>query len=139
MVLERHGNRYTSRFKLQVLLEVLKGSKNIGRVARSNGIHPITLIHWEKESMEKGPKSFGQKTTLQEYEKRIQGLERLVGRKEVGGDCTFKNLLGRELPREEKIELVRAYKRKYGLNRVLKVCGPSKRTWYYAMGRRRYE
>lgn len=83
MVPEKHGKRYTSKFKFQVVLEILRGTKNLGQVARSYGVHPITVTHWKREFLEKGPEIFGQKTTLQEYEKRIGELERLIGHKEV--------------------------------------------------------
>ncbi len=80
---ERQGKRYTSRFKFQVMLEVLRGSKTIGQIARSYGVHPITVIHWKREFMEKGPEIFSQQTTIHEYEKKVEELERLIGHKEV--------------------------------------------------------
>jgi hypothetical protein len=43
----------------------------------------VTLTHWKKEFIEKGPEIFSQQTTIQEYEKRIEDLERLIGHKEV--------------------------------------------------------
>jgi transposase-like protein len=56
------------------MLEVLKGSKTVGQIARAYGVHPITITHWKKEFMEKGPEIFSQKTTIHEYERRIQDL-----------------------------------------------------------------
>ena len=38
--------------------------------------HPITVVHWKREFLKKGFEVFGQKTTLQEYEKRI--VERVI-------------------------------------------------------------
>jgi transposase-like protein len=92
MVPEKHGKRYTSRFKFQVVLEVLRGSKNIGQIARSYGVHPITVTHWKREFLEMGPEMFGQETSLHKYEKRIQELERLIWHKEA--EITLESLRG---------------------------------------------
>ncbi|MEW6214295.1 MAG: transposase, partial [Nitrospirota bacterium] len=47
MMSKKYGRRYTSRLKFQVVLEVLKGSKNTGQIARMYGVHPITITHWK--------------------------------------------------------------------------------------------
>jgi len=101
MVSEKHGKRYTTRFKFQVVLEVLRATKNIGQIARMYGVHPITITHWKKEFLEKGPEIFGQQNTLQEYEKRIQELERLIGHKEVE-IALLKNFLAGSSPGRKK-------------------------------------
>jgi transposase-like protein len=54
MMSEKNGKRYTPRFKFQVVMEVLNGTKAIGQIARSYGVHPVTLTHWKKEYIEKG-------------------------------------------------------------------------------------
>jgi hypothetical protein len=41
------------------------------------------LHGWKKEFIEKGPEIFSQQTTIQEYEKRIEDLERLISHKDV--------------------------------------------------------
>ncbi|NIO49243.1 MAG: transposase [Candidatus Aminicenantes bacterium] len=82
-MMSKHGRRYTAKFKFQMILELLKGSKTTGQIARAFGVHPITISHWKKEFMEKGPELFSQKTTIHEYERKIQELERLIGHKEV--------------------------------------------------------
>ncbi len=47
------------------------------------GVHAITITHWKRQFLEKGPEVFGQQGTVHEYEKKIQELERLIGHKEV--------------------------------------------------------
>jgi len=101
MVSSKYGKRYSARFKFQVILEVLKGSKSPGQIARSYGVHPITLSRWMKEFMEKGPELFSQETTIHEYEKRIRVLERLIGHKEVE-IALLKNFLSGSSPRRRK-------------------------------------
>ena len=79
----KQGKRYTPRFKFQVIMETLNSSKSIGQIAKAYGVHPITIHKWKKEFLEKGPELFGQKTTIHEYERKMQELERLIGQKEV--------------------------------------------------------
>jgi transposase len=97
----KHGKRYTSRFKFQVVLEALTGAKNIGQIAKMYGVHPITITHWKKEFTEKGPEIFGQQNTLHEYEKKIQELEQLIGHKEVE-IALLKNFLAGSSPGRRK-------------------------------------
>ncbi len=99
--MSRHGRRYTAKFKFQVILELLKGSKTIGQIARAYGVHPITISQWKKEFMEKGPELFSQKTTIHEYERKIQDLERLIGHKEVEIPL-LKNFLAGSSPARRK-------------------------------------
>ena len=99
--MSKQGRRYTARFKFQVILELLKGSKTIGQIARAYGVHPITISHWKKEFIEKGPELFSQQTTIHEYERKIQDLERLIGQKEVE-IALLKNFLAGSSPRKRK-------------------------------------
>jgi transposase len=101
MMSKKYGKRYTSRLKFQVVLEVLKSSKNAAQIAKMYGVHPITITHWKKEFMEKGPEVFGQQNTLHEYEKKIQELERLIGQKEVE-IALLKNFLAGSSPGRRK-------------------------------------
>lgn len=101
---ERRGKKYTSRFKFQVVLEVFKGTKNIGQIAKVYGVHPVTITHWKMEFLEKGPEVFGQQSTLHEYEKKIQELERLIGHKEVE-IALLKNFLAGSSPGRKRWRL----------------------------------
>lgn len=75
--------KYTAKFKFQVVLEILRGQKEIGQVARAYGVHPITLGLWKKEFLDHGPEVFGGSDTVRGYDQKIRDLERLLGQKEV--------------------------------------------------------
>lgn len=49
MMSEKHGKRYTPRLKVQAVIEILSGTKAIGQIARSYGVHPVTLTDWKEE------------------------------------------------------------------------------------------
>lgn len=75
--------KYTAKFKFQVVMEILRGQKEIGQVARAYGVHPITLGLWKKEFLDHGPEVFGGSDTVRGYDEKIRDLERLLGQKEV--------------------------------------------------------
>ncbi len=85
--------KYTAKLKFQVVLEVLTESKTAGQVAKAYGIHMNTVNAWKQIFLDKGPELFAQEGTVAEYERRIAGLERLVGQKEVE-IALLKNFLG---------------------------------------------
>jgi len=64
-------------------MEVFEGEKSVGQLARTYNVHPISILRWKKEFMERGLEIFSQKTTIHDYERRIRELERLIGYKEV--------------------------------------------------------
>lgn len=97
----KHGKRYTPRFKFQVVIETLRSSKAIGQIAKAYGVHPITIHKWKRDFIEKGPELFGQKTTIHEYEKKVQELEQLIGHKEVE-IALLKNFLAGASPERRK-------------------------------------
>lgn len=88
------GKQYTPKFKFQVVLELLTGDKTGAQIAKAYGIHPNTLAIWKQTLLEKGPEVFAQDGTVAEYERRIEELERLIGKKEVE-IALLKNFLGR--------------------------------------------
>jgi len=88
------GKRYTPKFKFQVILELLKGDKSSGQVAKAYGVHPNTIGAWKQAFLEKGPEVFVKDGTVAEYERRIRELEQLIGKKEVE-IALLKNFLGR--------------------------------------------
>lgn len=81
---KKNGKRYTSKFKFQLVLEALQREGAGAEIARACGVHPVTLSKWKKEFREKGAGVFGGSEEVQQYEKRVAGLERMVGQKEVG-------------------------------------------------------
>ena len=83
--MKSNGTRYSPAFKFQVVLEALKvkGRGGGGQVARTYGIHPVTLANWKRHFLEHGAEVFGGKEEVKACEKRIAELERMLGQKEV--------------------------------------------------------
>lgn len=88
------AKRYSPRLKFQIVLELLRGDKTPGQVAKAYGVHPNSASAWKRTFLEKGAEVFAQDGTVAEYERRIAELERLLGKKEVE-IALLKNFLGR--------------------------------------------
>ena len=88
------AKRYSPKFKFHLVLEVLTGDKTNAQVAKAYGVHPNSVGTWKQTFLEKGPEIFARNGTVAQYERRIAGLERLIGQKEVE-IALLKNFLGR--------------------------------------------
>lgn len=91
-----NARRYSARLKFQVVLELLRGEKEVGQIAKAYGVHPTSIHHWKRNFMENGPEMFARKNLVSEYEAKIAKLERIIGQKEVE-NALLKNFLGQEV------------------------------------------
>lgn len=80
---KKQGKSYSGKFKFQVVLEALTSEENDAETARKYEVHPVTLSNWKRQFMSRGPQIFSTKTGERALEKKIERLERLLGRKEV--------------------------------------------------------
>jgi transposase len=90
--MSRGKRRYSSKLKFQVVLEAITGEKTPGQIAKAYGVHPNSVGLWKKAFLERGPQLF-EVEKLDERERRIAELERLLGQKEVE-IALLKNFLG---------------------------------------------
>lgn len=72
--------RFTSRFKAQVVLEVLTGRMTAAQVCRAHELKESVLSHWKREFIEHAPELFDKDKGHSEATERIGELERMVGR-----------------------------------------------------------
>ena len=85
---------YPAKLKFKAVLELLKGHRTVGQIARSYRVHPNSLSLWREAFLERGSEIFERESHGREYERRIADLEQLVGKKEVE-IALLKNFLGR--------------------------------------------
>jgi transposase len=74
---------YSAKFKFQLVVESLRSTKSDAELARTYGVHPITLSNWKNFFFERGPELFSSSEQVKHYEQKIAELERLLGQKEV--------------------------------------------------------
>jgi len=77
---------YTSKQKVQMVLELLKGERMVGEIAAENGINPNMLNRWRREFMEAAPKIFDkpEENKARQREEKEQEAERLAMLKVIG-------------------------------------------------------
>jgi transposase-like protein len=88
------GNqKYSAKFKFQVVMEALTSEETNAEIARAYDIHPVTLSKWKKQHRESGAKAFGGDQEIQRLQDKVEDLEQLLGRKEIE-IAMLKNFLG---------------------------------------------
>ena len=74
--------QFTAQFKLETVMEVLKGEKPIAQICRDRDVTDSLVYKWRGEFLDKAPGIFEGKVTSSqnnESQERIAELERLVG------------------------------------------------------------
>jgi transposase-like protein len=74
---------YSAKFKFKIVLESLKTNRSLVELGEIYGVHPQSISKWRSDFLEKGADIFEQDGTVLDYEKRINDLELLVGKKEI--------------------------------------------------------
>jgi len=93
--MQQRRRKHTGKLKFQVVLEAISGAKTPGQIAKAYGIHPNSVGLWRKIFLERGPEIFESDGSSSELDRRIEELERLLGKKEVE-IALLKNFLGRK-------------------------------------------
>lgn len=85
---------HTDQFKVNVVLEALKGMKTQQQIATEFGIHPVQVTQWKKDFLENAPTIFSRGKGKQE--KNTEGekaeLYEKIGRLEMENDWLKKKL-----------------------------------------------
>jgi transposase len=89
----RRHRRYSTEFKIQLVQEYLDGETSVRAVARRHGVGPSLLTLW-MEKYQRG--ELGEEVQLgeqvQEYETKIEALERKIGQLTMELDVVKKTL-----------------------------------------------
>ena len=78
----RKQRQFTAQFKLETVLEVLKGEKPIAQICRERHVTDSLVYKWRGEFLEKAPGIFEGKVSssqASQTNERIAELERLIG------------------------------------------------------------
>jgi len=70
---------YDAEFKVQVVLEVLKGQKTMAQICREYGVADDLVCHWKQVFLDRTPELFRTKQQRSGEQEQIAELERLVG------------------------------------------------------------
>ncbi len=71
--------KFSAEFKAKVVLELISGKKGLMEASREYGIKDTVLSRWKQEFIERAAQVF-EKPKLDEQEKNVAELERMIGR-----------------------------------------------------------
>lgn len=81
----KQRKRYTSEFKSQIVLEILKEEKTLSEIASDHGIHVNQLRQWKKAVIDQMPQAFANENKKidqmqADYENQIESLYTEIGK-----------------------------------------------------------
>ena len=139
--MSRTRRNFSAKFKSDLVLEVLKGEKELNVIATENGIQPNLLRNWKKEFLEKASVVFDDsreeniKEKLSEERKEKAAYARKVGQLTMQVDWLKKNLK-KCLDLTTRVNLVRSLrsttdKTEIPVSVAADLCGINRTSIYY--------
>lgn len=83
--------KYTSQFKASLAIQYLKGGKSQAEICRENSINPNLLNKWVSQFQDQASQIF-ERGKQNEYEKKVEKLERIIGKQAVEIDFLKRGL-----------------------------------------------
>jgi transposase-like protein len=71
---------FSPEFKLQVVLELLSGTKTNAQICREHRLASAVVSSWKEQFVERAPEIFASPRSRSAEQERIAELERLAGR-----------------------------------------------------------
>ncbi len=95
---------FTDATKFKIVIEAIKGQRQISEIALDYEVHPNQISNWKKQFMEKGSTVFSTKKDSQvvELENNEEDLFKKIGKQQIELDFLKKSLKKWELWKEEK-------------------------------------
>src|SRR6266545_8132630 len=76
----RRRRTFSAEFKAEIVLELISGEKGMTEASREYNIKDTVLARWKQEFVAKAAELFEPAQEIQERDRRIAELERMVGR-----------------------------------------------------------
>lgn len=67
--MSKRREKYSSEFKVRVVLEVLKENETLSEIASRYGVHPTQIARWRRTLLEKAPQIFSEPGRGEEQER----------------------------------------------------------------------
>jgi putative transposase len=85
--------RFSAKLKFQIVLEAIRGERPTAEIARQYQINPNLIGRWKNEFLQNGHELFDSPTADNSKEKKIEQLEKLIGKQTIEIEL-LKNFLG---------------------------------------------
>lgn len=85
---------FTNEQKFKIVLEAIKGQKQITEIASEYNVHPNQITNWKRQFMENGAEVFSKKAAKKEKEQEEETgeLYKKIGKQQVEIDWLKKTL-----------------------------------------------
>ncbi len=85
--------KHTTKTKVKIALEAIKGDKTIAEITSTYGIHATQVNTWKKQALESIPEAFSAKRKKQESDQQelIDELYKQIGQLKVENDFLKKS------------------------------------------------
>lgn len=95
---------FSNELKFKIVLEALKGQRQISEIAAEFDVHPNQISNWKQQFLEKGSSVFSTKsdTEKKELEESQEALYKKIGEQQVAIDFLKKSIEKREAWRKGK-------------------------------------
>lgn len=80
VAMKKNRKKYSGKFKLQIVLEAIAGERSVAEIARSYDINPNLIGRWKQELIDKGHEIFESPTAENNPYKKIEELEKIIGK-----------------------------------------------------------
>ncbi len=92
--MSKKRRKFTDATKFKIVIEAIKGQKQISEIASEYGVHPNQVTNWKKQFMDNGSSVFSTKkdNKLEEKENQEEDLYKKIGKQQVQLDFLKKNL-----------------------------------------------
>jgi transposase-like protein len=100
----KNRRKFTSEQKFQIVIEAIKGERQISEIASQYQVHPNQISNWKKQFLEKGPSVFNSRIddSKRELEETQEDLFKKIGQQQYEIEWLKKNLKIVESWRKEK-------------------------------------
>ncbi|MBI9055942.1 MAG: transposase [Bacteroidales bacterium] len=102
--MSKKRRRFSNELKFTIVLEAIKGQRQISEIATEYNVHPNQITTWKKQFLSNGAEVFGAKSddNAQELENTQEELFKKIGQQQYEIDWLKKNLNRLESWRKEK-------------------------------------
>ena len=70
-------------FKFQVVMEILQNQQKQVEIARQYDLSPRVVCLWKKQFLRNGPEMFAHSKEDKQQDKKVEDLEKLIGRQTI--------------------------------------------------------
>ena len=92
--MSRKRRAFSNDLKFRIVIEAIKGQRQISEIATEFNVHPNQITNWKKQFLDNGPLVFSKKadSRIEDMEEKEEDLFKKIGEQQVELDFLKKNI-----------------------------------------------